>query len=360
MWAFCGRTSLFQALGRLTFYTLLASQAVEIDSSPTPREDATALALSMTIGQVHEIIPMEIPFTVLGASKGFEEIAPRLEGARDISCVFLNQNRGGWRSPLLQRIHRAKAKEVQNLPPLPQSSYLQSMERKKKQKINPSSSLLHSETHHNKQGKHKEFTSQKGNKKRDNASHSSVAVNLVVDQLIHSLNNSNTRVPNSLRKMINKHQKTSSSESKATPASHHSRLNVPKKNQEQQEKKSLSSLNTHYMALDEDRPSSNQYHFLQSTQAKAIELDEPSFSSLTHAHAALPLNSTYPSEVMQTPTKSDDITSQTNTNTMLSLPSTLGGPIVIQVRNSPEPGQSNSNAVAPSFSTAHIGQLFSV
>ncbi|KNH07642.1 zinc finger protein [Perkinsela sp. CCAP 1560/4] len=107
VWCFCSRTKspLIQVVGKLTYFILLADQRVEIDCTPLNAPDAAELALTVTVGNVHELIPLDVPFTILGKRPLVSEIESRLGSSRSVFGIAVDSPENSWKSILRNRLH---------------------------------------------------------------------------------------------------------------------------------------------------------------------------------------------------------------------------------------------------------------
>ena len=107
VWCFCRKSKmpLSSMLGKLTFYALLANQHIEIDCSPLIKDDSSAIALTITVGEIHEILPRSIPLTFVGEKALIDEIQTRMNKERNILGISVNEARKNWVSLLKNRLN---------------------------------------------------------------------------------------------------------------------------------------------------------------------------------------------------------------------------------------------------------------
>lgn len=104
VWCFCSyKTDLKMVLAtHQSYYSLLMQQRIEIDYTPAQRQDASSVALSLTVGEQHVTIPKDVPFTIISTEKAFGELAPRLTGRDDV--LPLRPTSPHWPELLMRRL----------------------------------------------------------------------------------------------------------------------------------------------------------------------------------------------------------------------------------------------------------------
>ena len=98
VWCFCSRsqTQLSKILGNLTYFILLSRQMVEIDCTPHIKKDSACIALCMTLGELHERVPFDVPVTVLGCDALMSEANDRISDGRDFAIISAGRGRQSW------------------------------------------------------------------------------------------------------------------------------------------------------------------------------------------------------------------------------------------------------------------------